>query len=281
MSFLEGSRSPPFGVGFSYIDILEARAFCPSLKAIEKALVSSDLGMTPNNDGEVIRLTIPPLTSDRRKEMSKIVAKQTEEGKVALRNIRRDAIKAYEKLEKEKKLSEDNVKDFSSDLQKVTDEYIKKIESIYKQKEKNFPYPETIPESGGTMLSLTSLRRSMPKTEENIVIRFSKLARKPSQNGSTGEGHLWFQTANDTVPLRYLAAVADLDEAAQYYWGLAILVFLYPGLDTAVTTGGDITGFAQHLTYWFYEYCGVGHSIVKEDVKFSAYPRLRAWERGT
>lgn len=107
-----------------------------SLKTIEKAIVSSDLGVTPNNDGEVIRLNIPQLTSERRKELSKIVAKQAEEGKVAIRNIRRDAIKSYEKLEKEKKLSEDNVKDLSSDLQKVTDEYMKKIESIYKQKEK-------------------------------------------------------------------------------------------------------------------------------------------------
>ncbi|XXG56479.1 hypothetical protein AAC387_Pa03g3874 [Persea americana] len=106
------------------------------LKVIEKAIVSSDLDLTPNNDGEVIRLSIPQLTSDRRKELSKIVAKQAEEGKVAIRNIRRDAIKAYEKLEKEKKLSEDNVKDLSSDLQKLTDGYMKKIESIQKQKEK-------------------------------------------------------------------------------------------------------------------------------------------------
>ncbi|XP_071716547.1 ribosome-recycling factor, chloroplastic-like [Rutidosis leptorrhynchoides] len=107
-----------------------------SLKAIEKAIVSSDLGMTPSNDGEVIRLSLPQLTSERRKELSKAVAKQAEEGKVAIRNIRRDAIKSYDKLEKEKKLSEDNVKDLSADLQKVTDEYMKKIESIFKQKEK-------------------------------------------------------------------------------------------------------------------------------------------------
>lgn len=107
-----------------------------SLKAIEKAIVSSDLGFTPNNDGEVIRLSLPQLTSERRKELLKIVSKQVEEGKVALRNIRRDAIKAYEKLQKEKKLSEDNVKDLSSDLQKMIDEYMKKIDSIYKQKEK-------------------------------------------------------------------------------------------------------------------------------------------------
>lgn len=107
-----------------------------SLKSIEKAIVGSDLGMTPNNDGELIRLTLPQLTSERRKEMSKIVAKQAEEGKVALRNIRRDALKAYEKLEKEKKLSADIVKDLSSDLQKLTDEYMKKIDAIFKQKEK-------------------------------------------------------------------------------------------------------------------------------------------------
>lgn len=107
-----------------------------SLKAIEKAIVNSDLGMTPNSDGEVIRLALPQLTSERRKELSKVVARQAEEGKVALRNIRRDAVKSYEKLEKEKKLSEDNVKDLSNDLQKVTDEYIRKIDAIYKQKEK-------------------------------------------------------------------------------------------------------------------------------------------------
>ncbi|KAK9067617.1 hypothetical protein SSX86_011728 [Deinandra increscens subsp. villosa] len=107
-----------------------------SLKAIEKAIVNSDLGMTPNNDGDMIRLSLPQLTSERRKELSKVVAKQAEEGKVAIRNIRRDAIKAYDKLEKEKKLSEDNVKDLSADLQKVTDEYMKKIETIFKQKEK-------------------------------------------------------------------------------------------------------------------------------------------------
>ncbi|KAF6166722.1 hypothetical protein GIB67_005598 [Kingdonia uniflora] len=78
-------------------------------------------------------------------------------------------------------------------------------------------------------------------------------------------GHLWFQTANDTVPLEYLAAVADLDSAAQYDWGSSILDSLHHGLDTAVTTGGAITEFVQLLTYWFYEYCWVGHPIVKEE----------------
>ncbi|XP_059440239.1 ribosome-recycling factor, chloroplastic [Corylus avellana] len=107
-----------------------------SLKSIEKAIVGSDLGMTPNNDGEVIRLTLPQLTSERRKEMLKVVAKLAEEGKVALRNIRRDTLKAYDKLEKEKNFSEDIVKDLSSDLQKLTDEYMKKVDALFKQKEK-------------------------------------------------------------------------------------------------------------------------------------------------
>ncbi|CAN6828707.1 unnamed protein product [Brassica oleracea var. botrytis] len=107
-----------------------------SLKAIEKAIVNSDLGVTPNNDGDVIRLSLPPLTSERRKELTKVVAKQSEDGKVALRNIRRDALKSYDKLEKEKKLSEDNVKDLSSDLQKLIDTYMKKVEDLCKQKEK-------------------------------------------------------------------------------------------------------------------------------------------------
>ncbi|KAF6138584.1 hypothetical protein GIB67_032478, partial [Kingdonia uniflora] len=93
-------------------------------------------------------------------------------------------------------------------------------------------------------------------------------------------GHLWFQTANDTISLRFLAAMADLDSVAQYDWGSAILASLYHGLDTVVMTGGAIIRFVQHLTYWFYEYCGVGHPIVKEDVMFSAYPRLRAYEKG-
>ncbi|KAF6133919.1 hypothetical protein GIB67_040683 [Kingdonia uniflora] len=93
-------------------------------------------------------------------------------------------------------------------------------------------------------------------------------------------GHFWFQAANDTVPLGYHAAVNDLDSAALYDWGFAILAFLYHGLDTAVTTGGAITGFSQLLPYWFYEYCRFGHPIVKEEVKYPAYPRLKVRERG-
>ncbi|KAF6149490.1 hypothetical protein GIB67_011391 [Kingdonia uniflora] len=87
-------------------------------------------------------------------------------------------------------------------------------------------------------------------------------------------GHLWFQTANDTVPLGYFTAVADLNSTTQYDWGYAILASLYHSLDTAVTTEGAITGFVQLLTYWFYEYCGVGHPIVKEDVKYHIDHRI-------
>ncbi|KAF6171853.1 hypothetical protein GIB67_007374 [Kingdonia uniflora] len=93
-------------------------------------------------------------------------------------------------------------------------------------------------------------------------------------------GHLWFQTANDTVPLGYLAVMNDLDLAAQYDWGSTIIASMYHGLDTAVTTEGAITGFVQLLPYWFYEYYGAGHPIDKEEVKYPAYPRLKAWERG-
>ncbi|KAF6142258.1 hypothetical protein GIB67_012107 [Kingdonia uniflora] len=93
-------------------------------------------------------------------------------------------------------------------------------------------------------------------------------------------GHLWFQTANDTVPLEYLATVNNLDSATQYDWGSAIIASLYHGLDTAVTTGGAITGFVQLLPYWFYKYCGVDHPIVKEEVKYPAYLCLKAWEIG-
>ncbi|KAF6170909.1 hypothetical protein GIB67_014726 [Kingdonia uniflora] len=87
--------------------------------------------------------------------------------------------------------------------------------------------------------------------------------------------HLWFQTANNTIPLRYLEAMADLGEAPSYDWGFSILASLYYGLDTAVTTGGVITGFSQLL-----EYCGVGHPIVNNALKMTLHPRLKAWEKG-
>jgi ribosome recycling factor len=92
-----------------------------AIKDIERALVKSDLGITPSNDGNVIRLVIPQLTQERRKELTKLVGKLTEEGKVALRNARRDALKALEKLEKDKALSEDELTAAKDAMQKLTD----------------------------------------------------------------------------------------------------------------------------------------------------------------
>lgn len=108
-----------------------------SLNLIEKAISMSDLGLTPNNDGSTIRLNIPPLTSDRRKELIKTASKLTEEGKVAIRNIRRDAVDAVKKQGKNSEISEDEVKDLQDKIQKMTDKYIGKIEHLLTEKEKD------------------------------------------------------------------------------------------------------------------------------------------------
>jgi ribosome recycling factor len=111
--------------------------FDPStLAAIERAIVASDLGLTPSNDGKVVRLTIPPLTEERRKELSKQVAKLAEEGRVSIRNIRRDGIDSVRKREKNGELSEDESKNLQDDIQKLTDRYIKKIDELLAEKEK-------------------------------------------------------------------------------------------------------------------------------------------------
>lgn len=106
-----------------------------SLNLIEKAISLSDIGLTPNNDGSVIRLNIPPLTSDRRKELVKTVAKLAEEGKVALRNIRRDAVDGVRKLEKAGDVSEDEARDQQDGVQKLTDKYVSKIDQLLQEKE--------------------------------------------------------------------------------------------------------------------------------------------------
>jgi len=108
-----------------------------SMAQIEKAIMQSDLGLTPNNDGQVIRLNIPPLTEQRRKEMVKQVGKLAEEGKVGLRNIRRDAIDAIRKQEKSHDLSEDESRNLQDDIQKVTDEYTAKVDELLAIKEKD------------------------------------------------------------------------------------------------------------------------------------------------
>ncbi|MFB2891488.1 ribosome recycling factor [Aerosakkonemataceae cyanobacterium BLCC-F50] len=108
-----------------------------SLNLIEKAISLSDIGLTPNNDGSLIRLNIPPLTSDRRKELVKLAAKYAEEGKVSIRNIRRDAVDSIRKQEKSGELSEDEAKDNQDKVQKLTDKYIAKVEELLKEKEKD------------------------------------------------------------------------------------------------------------------------------------------------
>jgi ribosome recycling factor len=103
---------------------------------IEKALLKSDLGLTPMNDGKIIRLPIPALTTERRKELVKIVKKMEEEAKVALRNVRREANDDMKEMKKEKLLSEDEAHKGQEEVQKVTDEFIKKVEDQAAEKEK-------------------------------------------------------------------------------------------------------------------------------------------------
>ena len=107
-----------------------------SLKDIEKAIMKSDLGLMPNSDGSVIRLAIPQLTQERRKELVKIVGKKAEEAKVAMRNIRRDGNEAIKKLEKGKQITEDDRKEAQEDIQKLLDKYIKLVDSTKASKEK-------------------------------------------------------------------------------------------------------------------------------------------------
>lgn len=108
-----------------------------SLNQVERAISLSDVGLVPNNDGKVIRLNIPPLTSDRRKELVKIASKYAEEGKVAVRNIRRDAIDDVRKKEKNSEVPKDEAHDLQEQIQKATDQYIAKIEELLATKEKD------------------------------------------------------------------------------------------------------------------------------------------------
>lgn len=101
---------------------------------IERAIIASDVDITPNNDGKVIRLQVPPLTAERRKEMTKVTSKMGEEGKVAIRNVRRDALKRVEKLEKDGAIGEDGKKDLESTVQKLTDDFVKQIDELIKAK---------------------------------------------------------------------------------------------------------------------------------------------------
>lgn len=105
------------------------------IRAIEKAILASDLGLNPSNDGSVIRLVFPELTEERRKDLAKEVKKKAEDAKVAIRNIRRDGNDAFKKLSKQD-VSEDEIKQLSDDLQKKTDKYIKDVDAVMEKKSK-------------------------------------------------------------------------------------------------------------------------------------------------
>lgn len=105
------------------------------LKPIEKAIQSSDLGINPQNDGKVIRLMFPQLTEERRKELSKQVKKYAESGKIAIRNIRRDAVEKYKELKKKSEITEDDFKTYEKEMQELTDKRCKEIDDLTAKKE--------------------------------------------------------------------------------------------------------------------------------------------------
>ena len=103
---------------------------------IEKGILKSELGLTPINDGKIIRISIPPLTEERRKELAKLAKKMAEESKISIRNLRREANEMFKELKTEKEISEDELYRSQDEVQKITDEFIKKIDEITSQKEK-------------------------------------------------------------------------------------------------------------------------------------------------
>ena len=147
LSILDGIRVDYYGVmtplnQMASLSVPESRLImiqpwdASVLKEIEKAILGSDLGLTPSNDGKIIRISIPPLTEERRKELVKIVNKICEEYKVAVRNIRRDANDLLKGLKKEGEISEDDAFKSQDTIQKITDEFISVIDEVFKEKEK-------------------------------------------------------------------------------------------------------------------------------------------------
>ena len=136
-----GNMTPIAQVGT--VSVPDARCLSVSVwdrglaKAVEKAIRESDLGLNPVSDGQLIRIPIPPLSEERRKELVKVAGKYAEQGKVAIRNIRRDALDGIKKLKKDNVISEDEEKRFETEIQKFTDEFIKKIDEALAQKEKD------------------------------------------------------------------------------------------------------------------------------------------------
>lgn len=116
--------------------LLTVQPWEPALiKEIEKALQASGLGLTPSNDGKIIRIPIPPLTEERRKDLTKLCKKHGEESKVTIRNIRREGNEEFKHLQKDGKLSEDELRKAEAETQKLTDQYVQKIDQILKKKE--------------------------------------------------------------------------------------------------------------------------------------------------
>ena len=136
-----GSMTPLSQVGT--VSVPDARTLSISVwdrglaRAVEKAIMESDLGLNPASDGQLIRIPIPPLSEERRKELIKVAGKYSENNKVAIRNIRRDALDDIKKLKKDNAISEDDEKRFENEIQKLTDDSIKKIDEMMSQKEKD------------------------------------------------------------------------------------------------------------------------------------------------
>ncbi|MGN1480589.1 ribosome recycling factor [Porcipelethomonas sp.] len=107
-----------------------------TLKAIEKAIMTSDIGITPTNDGKVIRLVFPQPTEEKRKELCKEIKKYGEETKVAVRSVRRDTLEALKTMKKDGEITEDDLKDFEKDVQNITDKYCKNVDNLVSEKEK-------------------------------------------------------------------------------------------------------------------------------------------------
>ena len=107
-----------------------------SVKDVERAIQTSDLGLTPNSDGKAIRLNLPPLTEDRRRDLVKVVQGRVEEARISVRNVRRDSIKDMREFEDERLISEDDLKRGEKDMQEITDKYIEKVNEIGEEKEK-------------------------------------------------------------------------------------------------------------------------------------------------
>lgn len=136
-----GSMTPIAQVGS--ISTPDARTLSVSVwdrgltKAVEKAIMEADLGLNPSSDGQLIRIPVPPLSEERRKELIKVAGKYAENAKVAIRNIRRDSMDGIKKLKKDNLISEDEEKRFENEIQKLTDDATKKIDDILSQKEKD------------------------------------------------------------------------------------------------------------------------------------------------